>query len=105
MSDVDYEELDEGIRHVVRYLRGVGYDTTDSGDGLSKFAAGTNDECTLRVPHVVVRLDRSHKRPIETARRLRDVLVGEFGKGWEVQASYDTKDGEALLFAYRWELT
>jgi hypothetical protein len=36
MSDVDYSELDPGIRETVRWLRGLGYETTDSGDGQHK---------------------------------------------------------------------
>lgn len=105
MSEVDYEALDPGIREVVRYLRGLGYDTTDSGDGESKLVDGYDPACVLDVPHVAIawRLDLSDI--ISHARHLRDRLDCTFGAGWHVQASYDTKDHAVVLFAYKGELT
>jgi hypothetical protein len=49
LSDIDYSELDPGIRDVVRLLRSWGFNTTDSGDGVSK---PEDYEGVLRVPHV-----------------------------------------------------
>ncbi len=36
MKLLDYDKLDPGIRETVRWLRGLGFNTTDSGDGVSK---------------------------------------------------------------------
>lgn len=43
-----YDELDPGIREVVRVMRDNGFRTTDSGDGVSKPA----DHRALNIPHV-----------------------------------------------------
>lgn len=48
MSELNLEELDPGIREVVRRLRKAGFNTTDSGDGVSK----PEMECALDVPNV-----------------------------------------------------
>ena len=37
MEEIDYTELDPGIRKLVRLLRDNGFETTDSGDGAFKF--------------------------------------------------------------------
>lgn len=108
MDDLNYDELDPGIVEVVRYLRQRGYDTTDSGDGLTKYQRGIAEEgdpCYMPVPHVVCLLTPNHRHLIASAGLLRVLLVGQFGEGWNVQASYDTKDGKTLLFAYQGELT
>jgi len=55
-DDLDYEQLDPGIREVVRLLRAYGYDTTDSGDGVSKHLL---DPEVIPYPHVFVQLERS----------------------------------------------
>jgi hypothetical protein len=50
---VPYDELDPGIREVVRLLNDNGFNTTDSGDGRSK--KGTEqEECMWEVPNVVI---------------------------------------------------
>lgn len=46
--DIDYEQLDPGIRNVVRFLRENGFETTDSGDGSKAEAM----DCALDVPNV-----------------------------------------------------
>lgn len=46
------EDLDPGIRRFVVLLREAGFDTTDSGDGVSKSEAG--DAETLDFPHVAI---------------------------------------------------
>ena len=51
----DPTALDPGIRDVVRYLRGKGYETTDSGDGVSKPASWFETGEALPFPHVVCR--------------------------------------------------
>ena len=46
----DYDELDLGIRKVVRLLWANRFETTDSGDGKSKGAP--DGECVVGYPHV-----------------------------------------------------
>lgn len=49
-----YDELDPGIRDLVRFLRERhGFNTTDSGDGSK---AATMD-CAMPFPHVVIKID------------------------------------------------
>lgn len=48
-----YSELDPGIRETVALLRSWGFKTSDSGDGVSKQAAGIADDHTLDEPHVI----------------------------------------------------
>lgn len=56
-SEVDLiASLDPGIREVVAFLRMRGHETTDSGDGKTKFALGDSDEARPE-PHVVIRTD------------------------------------------------
>lgn len=55
MSDIDYEALDPGIRRTVRWLRSLGFETTDSGDGVTKPAMGlTWDDGVRDHPHVII---------------------------------------------------
>lgn len=51
MSGFDYDELDPGIREVVRLLRAHGLHTCDSGDGVTKLG---EMGCALPYPNVVV---------------------------------------------------
>lgn len=50
MTDLDYTILDPGIRGAVQYLRERGFDTADSGDGVSKPA----DERDRDIAHVAI---------------------------------------------------
>lgn len=49
MKPINYDELDPGIRERVRKMREAGFNTTDSGDGVSKIGYM---ECALPFPHV-----------------------------------------------------
>lgn len=66
----DGSQLDEHIRETVARLRSWGFETTDSGDGRSKFREGTADECTLPEPHVFCQADPD-KLNFEARRMLR----------------------------------
>jgi hypothetical protein len=84
--------LDPGIRTTVLTLRAAGFETTDSGDGVSKpaewYAAGE----ALRYPHVACVISR--KDCFSEADRMAEIL----GADWHVEASY-TPGGPVLLFA------
>lgn len=53
MADIDYDDLDPGIRRVVRLLNQHGFRTSDSGDG-SKAATMP---CAVDYPMVVIPVD------------------------------------------------
>ncbi len=92
----DYGSLDEGVRETVRWLRGLGFKTTDSGDGRSKFKVNPNVEA-LDHPHVfmVVEPDLA----IHEAKRLRFELskVAVEADPCDVQLMFDPLDGVAVL--------
>lgn len=92
---INYDELDPGIRDVVRAINEWGWKTTDSGDGSK---AGEM-ECALPYPHVVA--ETSHKGIAESAEGLAACLNRRFGPGWHVEATYSTKDEKALLVAIK----
>lgn len=79
---LDYDALDPGIRDVVRLLREHGFDTRDSGDGISK---PLDSEGVLRFPHVVCVVE-PHEMYSE-ARRL-NALAKTIGPEWRVEASW-----------------
>ncbi len=58
MSDaVPYDDLDPGIRELVRWLNDNGFETTDSGDGKSKFKVEDPPCCAVSFPNVAIRVD------------------------------------------------
>jgi hypothetical protein len=82
---VPYDDLDPGIRELVRWLNDNDFQTQDSGDGRTKFqedgsplpewtTADQDFECVMPFPHVVMPC------PVEKlgseCDRLRDLLVG-----------------------------
>jgi hypothetical protein len=93
------ENLDPGITQTVTLLRGWGFHTCDSGDGVTKIAAGITDD-VLDFPHVVMRVD-DPANLITEARRLRACLVtvSQQGDGeiW-IEASYDPVNDVAVIF-------
>lgn len=99
---VNYDEIDSGVRQLVRYLRERGFDTCDSGDGSK---AGTMG-CARTEPHVTVRADSIHL--ISVALRLRDaaddfgLAVSPIGMGdWSVQATFDPCDRSSFVDLFR----
>lgn len=100
----NYDELDPGIRHVVRLLRSYGFETTDSGDGVSKRTALDDldpfdrevwliTDGVLPFPHVAASTDV--REMVSEAERMAEVL----GEPWVVEASYSTASRSAILFA------
>jgi len=82
---VPYDDLDPGIRRVVRWLNANGFETLDSGDGVSKFGEDGKPlpdwemppdagfECVMPHPHVVMAVAVAELGP--ECDRLRDLLV------------------------------
>lgn len=93
-DEIDYEALDPGVREQVRALRDAGFDTTDSGDGVSKFTGDHPDRgCAMPVPNIAARTRLTSM--VTDAHLMVDIL----GPDWVVQASYTTDDRSVVLLA------
>lgn len=100
MSTINYSEIDPGVRRLVRWLNGLGYETTDSGDGVSK---GDTMECAFDVPNVAIRSCRATL--LSDADSLRHDLLSvgglphpDPGDGKRaIQASYDPADESCII--------
>lgn len=90
---MNYDELDPGIRDVVRTLHAAGFETTDSGDGESKPQAWYDCGEAIPFPHVLA--ETTPETMIADAERMAAVL----GAGWNIEAEYQTLTKRAHLFA------
>lgn len=93
-GELQMSDLDPGVRSFVKWLRDHGFETTDSGDGVSKPA----EAMVLEFPHVVIRVHDMWKLGGE-ANRLA-FLLGKNGtvvQNGEIQASYDPADGSSAI--------
>jgi len=98
MRQIDYEELNPGIRRLVKMLRDAGFETTDSGDGKTNVEAGM--EGALTVPHVHCIV--SSKTMVQEAHRMLLLITDanlDIGPG-TVQALFDPTDGVAMVSVY-----
>lgn len=70
--------LDPGVRRLVVWLRSHGFETTDSGDGKTKFEHGfTDDDCIVTYPHVAMKVQPD--KLVSEADRLCALLESEHG--------------------------
>lgn len=95
MSD---EPLNPGIADLVRYLQAQGFDTTDSGDGVTNIGM----EGMLPFRHVVVpcgagMLIRRAADLAQAARRYGLDVKPQGEGGWYVQAMYDPVNDSGVL--------
>ena len=95
MSEPNYDELDPGIRRTVRWVRSLGLETTDSGDGVTKLGLGWGEGLeALAFPHVIIDAPklRCLHIGISLARKLvaLGIEMGQIGgdKPW-IQCDYD----------------
>jgi hypothetical protein len=88
--------LDPGIRRLVAALREADFDTTDSGDGVSKPEVGR----VFNVSHVFMVVESG--AIVAEAHRLVETLgrLGVRVKSGVVQAQYDPADGVATLAVF-----
>lgn len=93
VDDLNYDELDPGVRQIVKHLRMKGFRTIASGDGVSKSA----DSLALPFRHVLVQT--APFALAADADEMAKTLYIAFGRHWVVEASYSTVDKTALLFA------
>lgn len=91
---VPYDDLDPGIRGVVRWLVFEGFHTTDSGDGVSK----PQEARVFDFPHVVLRV-RNHNDLIHEARRLRELLEGR-----ALEVGPQGPDGSSIAIEAAWDV-
>lgn len=102
-DDLNYSNLDPGIRETVRRLREWGYNTVDSGDGVSKPPVGRD----LDIPHVFITVAAFGTLLIEAdhlKHELRKAGIpvraqGRAARVW-IQATYDPADGTAIIGVY-----
>lgn len=91
-------ELDPGIRGIVMWLRINGFETTDSGDGVSKVQMIASGDA-LAFPNVFMRCSSERMRS-EADRLLALVCMAGFGDKARIEASYDPRDRSAVLGLY-----
>lgn len=95
MSPTETAQLDPGIRDLVVWLRSKGFDTCDSGDGVTKVERG--NEGVIDVPHVIIRV--GPEECISEAHRLQDCLAvaGVTPEEGRIEVSYDPANGVAVM--------
>ncbi len=103
-DELDLDTLDPGIRRTVAWLRGLGFATTDSGDGVSKFKPDSpyfDGEGLCDFPHVAIvpALPRSVVSMKECAIGLKELLegIGVTVEQGMIEASYDPASGGTLV--------
>jgi hypothetical protein len=95
--------LDPGIRRTVAWLRGLGFNTTDSGDGRSKRNVDSNPEAlwyahvAMVVPGGELVLQAMRLAELLRARGIELPNPSEVD-GVAVHASFNPADGIAMLF-------
>ena len=93
--DLDLAEIDPGVRRLVALLNERGFNTTDSGDGVSK----DPEARWIEHPHVFIRCE-SPEHMIAQSYRVVDVLT-EVGVRWDgaanVEATWSPVDGVAII--------
>lgn len=98
-EELDYTGIQPTMHRTVRWMRKLGFHTTDSGDGVTNVEAGM--EGALEVPHVVATVAPlegvalSH-RLLEACRR-KGLPVGEGEGGVSVEFCYLPGKGVGLL--------
>lgn len=102
LRPLDPDTLAPGIRRTVLLLRSWGYDTIDSGDGVTNREAGM--ECARDYPHVTISLGSGFQGLEQAAvalmvgLRKHGISTGPIGSGKpSIQASYDPETNLALL--------
>lgn len=91
---IDYDQIDVGVRDVVRALNAAGYRTTDSGDGSkARWMEGA-----FAYPMVVVAVDDPFTL-IEAADNVWNLLRHADDRTWAVEASYSPNDGVCCILA------
>lgn len=91
-------EVDPGIRDLVRRLNEIGFETTDSGDGVSKPADWYISGEAMPYPNVAC-----VTTPFWMVQEA-NLLAATLGREWNVEASYNPRDGKAILLATKCDM-
>lgn len=86
MDDFDYEQLNPGIRELVKELRDLEYETTDSGDGTNH---ANGMEGAMEERHVVVQLHRDDM--VDHTDEIMELLKGRYPKV-RIECSWSTDE-------------
>lgn len=97
LAQIDYDDLDPGIRDTVRLLRAHGFETTDSGDGVSKLQPDSKYYGCTPEPQAHVYCSTTYDRVIGEARRLAKLL----GEEWTVEGVFMASSGTSILSAVK----
>lgn len=96
-----YDELDPGIREVVRALRDAGYNTIDSGDGVSKKGTHAEGEY-LDFPHVLVLSTLSRASTLgetfDMIEAIATLLLEKTGQPWVVDFVAPEPGSDDMIF-------
>lgn len=102
---VNYNELDPGVRETVRRLNDWGFETTDSGDGITKIEAGQSTDEVLDRPHVFIRC-KPQELCLMADRLMRELTRAGFcvepchtSSIW-IECTYDPADGVAMIMLF-----
>ena len=106
-DDAWLDDVDPGIRRTVAWLRSHGFNTTDSGDGVTKFRLAKERgeepmDCAIEIPHVHIPL-KCAENGIATADRLMRVLRDQAGlvvNQGDIQVVYDPAVRMSILSLY-----
>ncbi len=90
--------LTPGIRKTVLWLRSLGFDTTDSGDGVTNVEAEM--EGAIDIAHV--HIQTTPLKMVSVARNLQDAVEAKGIKleAGMIQATYDPVDHSAIVSLY-----
>lgn len=99
---IDYNEIDPGIRHVVKALNDAGHETSDSGDG-SKAKTGFM-ECVIEYPHVAGVFQSgslcSSAALVASVQKIAMIATYADGESWDCEVGYSTSDDTWTWFAH-----
>ena len=93
-AEPPWKYLDKGIVDLVRFLFDNGYETTDSGDGVSKPDVGREFD----FPHVVVSVEPTDL--MHSVGFVFGLLAGTEWAHFQVEGRYALPDGVANLMVY-----
>ena len=96
IAEIDYMDLDPGVRRLVRIIRNAGFNTTDSGDGVSKGEDGEP------YPHVHIVLP-DYADMVLASKQLLNLMRAWFKEepeGFLIQATYSPIDNTKTLHVF-----
>ncbi|HVT63029.1 MAG TPA: hypothetical protein VHD33_06065 [Legionellaceae bacterium] len=99
LEPINYDELDPGVRQLVKNLRSFYFETTDSGDGVTKYP---EDRVLGDQAHIFIQVKDAYYNLTSDAHRLNGFMQAETYfcpeyAGWKIEASYDPENGIGIL--------